>query len=74
MSRPQPNSDWSGYGTAWSIIATLFSGILAWGGIGWLLDSLVGTTKVFLPIGMVVGIAGSIYLVYLRYGRDTTPR
>ena len=72
MSRP--DSEWSGYGTAWTIIATLFSGILAWGGIGWLLDFLVGTTKVFLPIGMVVGIAGSIYLVYLRYGRDPTSR
>ncbi|MGH2685680.1 MAG: AtpZ/AtpI family protein, partial [Actinomycetota bacterium] len=74
MSPPHQSSDWSGYGTAWTIIATLLSGILAWGGIGWLVDHLVGTSKLFLPIGMVVGMAGSIYLVYLRYGRETTDR
>jgi F0F1-type ATP synthase assembly protein I len=62
--------DWSGMGTAWSVIGTLFAGILVWGGIGLLLDRWLDLRWLFLPIGMVVGISASIYMVYLRYGRD----
>jgi ATP synthase protein I len=72
MTRSDRSDSWSGFGIAWSITATLLSGILVWGGLGWLVDRLVGTEKLFLPIGMVVGIGASIYLVYLRHGRDTT--
>ncbi len=57
-------------GTAWSIIGTLLGGILVWGGIGFLLDRWLDLRWLFLPIGMVVGMGASIYLVYLRYGRD----
>ena len=56
-------------GTGWSITATMIAGILVWGGLGYLVDRLVGTTHVFLAIGMVLGAAGSVYLVYLRHGR-----
>jgi F0F1-type ATP synthase assembly protein I len=55
--------------TGWAISGTLLSGILVWGGIGWLIDWLAGTTKVFTAIGMLVGAGLGIYLVYLRYGR-----
>jgi ATP synthase protein I len=61
---------WNATGAAWSVLGTLFSGILAWGGIGYLIDRLVGFHWLFLPIGMVVGVGTAIYLVYLRYGRD----
>ena len=57
-------------GTAWSITGTLFGGILVWGGIGFLLDRWLDLRWLFLPIGMVVGAGASIYLVYVRYGRD----
>ena len=56
-------------GTGWAITSTLVAGILAWGGLGYLVDRLVGTSDVFLAIGMVLGAAGGVYLVYLRYGR-----
>ncbi|HEX7463599.1 MAG TPA: hypothetical protein VF382_01700 [Actinomycetota bacterium] len=61
---------WSGMGTAWSVIATLLSGILVWGGVGYLVDRWVGFHWLFLPIGMVIGVSTSIYMVYVRYGRD----
>ncbi len=61
---------WEGMGAAWSVIGTLVAGILAWGGIGFLIDRLIGLHYLFLPIGMVVGVSTSIYLVYVRYGRD----
>lgn len=61
---------WRGAGAAWSVLGTLLSGILAWGGVGYLIDRLVGFRWLFLPIGMVIGVGTAIYLVYLRYGRD----
>jgi ATP synthase protein I len=61
---------WSGTDAAWSVIATLLSGIIVWGGIGYLIDLLAGFRWLFLPIGMVVGVGTAIYMVYLRYGRD----
>lgn len=69
MSRPQRNSAWSGMGLGWAITATMIGGILVWGGIGYLLDRLVGTENVFTAIGFVLGAAGGIYVVYLRHGR-----
>ena len=74
MTSPSRDNAWNSYGTAWSVISTLLAGILVWGAIGWLVDLLVGTDKVFLPAGMVLGVAGSIYLVYLRHGRDHDAR
>jgi hypothetical protein len=34
------------------------------------IDRLAGTGRLFLAIGMVVGAAGGIYLVYVRYGKS----
>jgi F0F1-type ATP synthase assembly protein I len=59
-------------GTAWSLTGTLVSGLLVWGGVGYLIDRAAGFRWLFLPIGMVVGIATGIYVVYVRYGRDDT--
>jgi F0F1-type ATP synthase assembly protein I len=44
--------------------------MLALGAVGWLLDTLVGTNHVFLGIGIVLGGAAGVYIVYLRYGKD----
>jgi ATP synthase protein I len=66
---PQRGNAWSGVGIGWSITATMIAGILVWGGLGYLVDRLVGTTHVFVTIGIIVGAAGGVYLVYLRYGR-----
>jgi hypothetical protein len=67
---PDPSSGWGGASTAWAITGTLLAGILVWGGVGYGLDRLLGFEALLLPIGMVVGIAASIYLVYVRYGKD----
>jgi F0F1-type ATP synthase assembly protein I len=70
--RPDPNQHlWGGMATGWTISGTLLAGILAWGGIGYLIDWLAGTPKVFMAIGMVVGAVAATYLVYIRYGKDT---
>ncbi|MEA2580813.1 MAG: synthase protein [Actinomycetota bacterium] len=65
----QRKDAWSGMGIGWAITATMIGGILVWGGVGFLADHLLGTVHVFTAIGMVLGEAGAIYLVYLRYGK-----
>ncbi|HEX6263528.1 MAG TPA: hypothetical protein VF097_11850 [Actinomycetota bacterium] len=64
------DNPWSGFGEAWAVTATLIAGMVAWGGIGYLLDLWLGFRWLFLPIGAVVGMGGGIYLVYIRYGRE----
>jgi ATP synthase protein I len=68
--RPDRGSGWRGMGTGWAITGTMVAGILVWGGIGFLADHLVGTAGIFTAIGIVVGAAGGIYIVYLRFGKD----
>ena len=71
MTDRPPDNAWSGLGTGWAIVSTLIAGMLAWGLVGWLIDKLAGTTNdVFLAVGIVLGGAGGVYSVYLRYGRD----
>ena len=61
---------WEGYGAVWSIIGTLMAGLAVWGGIGFLIDRLAGFRALFLPIGLVIGAIGGVYLVVMRYGRE----
>jgi ATP synthase protein I len=56
-------------GEVWTIISYLLSGMLVWGGGGWVLDRWLGTTF-FIPMGLLIGTAASLYLVWLRYGRQ----
>jgi len=65
--RPAKKIEADGANIAWSIVSLLLAGILAWGGIGWLLDHFLGTAF-FLPFGIIVGAAGSMYLVIKRFG------
>jgi F0F1-type ATP synthase assembly protein I len=67
--KPNQGDAWQGMGVGWAVTGTMVSGIAVWGGIGYLVDRLAGTPKIFTAIGVLVGAAGSIYLIYLRYGR-----
>lgn len=53
----------------WSIFGYLVSGLLFWGGIGWAADHFFHTTFLTL-IGLLVGMGGALYLVWLRFGRE----
>lgn len=59
----------AGPGDAYVIIGYLLSGMVFWGGAGWLLDRWLDT-GFFTLIGLVIGAAASVYLVYVRYGRQ----
>ena len=68
MSPPeQPHKPGGGSDIVWSIIGTLVAGVLAWGGIGWLLDRWLGT-EYLVAVGILLGAAGAFYLIIRRYG------
>ena len=69
MSESGPPREPSGRGAdvVWSIIGTLIAGVLAWGGIGWLVDRWLGTDYL-VAVGIVVGAAGAFYLIIKRHG------
>ncbi len=56
-----------GAGQGWASLGTLLAGMLVWGGAGYGLDRLLGIT-VFFPVGVLVGLAASVYLVYVSSG------
>jgi F0F1-type ATP synthase assembly protein I len=61
-----PRTSTSTANAAWSIVSYLLSGMLVWGGVGWLIDRWRGGGHVFLAIGVLVGVAASLYLVFVR--------
>lgn len=65
-ANPGPSED-----MAWGIISTLLAGPIVWGGIGALIDNLVNTTRVFLPLGVILGFILSFYIVYVRFGKNS---
>ena len=70
MTTPDQRSDaWTGMDIGWSITSTMVGGIVACGGLGFLIDRLLGTGSVFTGVGFVVGAVGAIYAIWLRYGR-----
>ena len=52
---------------AWRAFAYLLTGPLVYGGIGYGLDRWLGTSFL-LPVGIVGGMALSLYLIWFRYG------
>jgi len=66
-SGPEQEPSARGAEMVWSIIGTLVVGVLAWGGIGWLLDRWLGT-EYLVAVGIIVGMAGAFYLIIKRYG------
>lgn len=59
-----------GEADAWNALSLILSGMLVWGGIGWLLSRWLDN-RLPLALGLVVGTAAGTALVWLRYGRQT---
>ena len=54
---------------AYAIISYLLAGVILYGGIGWLLDWWLGT-RGFVAVGIVLGAAAGVWVVWLRYSRS----
>jgi ATP synthase protein I len=72
--RPVPGSAQDGpgdqvtMGTGWNVFSYLIAGMLAYGGIGWVIGHFTHISLLF-PIGMLVGLTISICWIIYRYGR-----
>lgn len=53
----------------WTIVGYMLSGLLFWGGAGFLADKYFDTSY-FTLIGTLLGMGGALYLVWLRFGRE----
>jgi ATP synthase protein I len=47
----------------------MLSGLLFWGGAGYLADKYFDTSY-FTLIGFLLGMGGALYLIWLRFGRE----
>ncbi|MEU8119565.1 hypothetical protein AB0C21_12765 [Spirillospora sp. NPDC049024] len=56
---------------AWSVPSYLLSGMLIWGGLGWLLSKWTHQDWL-IPVGLVIGVVLAVYLVYVKFGRDSS--
>ena len=69
MTGKRPPSGDGGENVGLTILSYLFSGMLLYGGLGWLISHWTGISLIF-PLGMLFGLALSIWLVIYRYGRS----
>ncbi|NYH53767.1 MULTISPECIES: hypothetical protein [Nocardiopsis] len=63
-SQESPNAN------AATLLSYLLGGLAFWGGVGWVADWALGFSGLFLPIGLGVGLVGSIYLIYIQHVRS----
>lgn len=59
-----------GEADAWNALSLILSGMLVWGGIGWLVSRWLDN-RLPLALGLVIGTGAGTALVWLRYGRQT---
>lgn len=53
-----------------TLVSYLLGGLAFWGAVGWIVDWALGFSGLFLPIGLGVGLVGSIYLIYTQHVRS----
>jgi len=71
----QMHSHAVGMNTGMRVLSYLLAGVALYGALGWLADHLMGT-GFWLPIGIVLGAAASVYTIIRRFGQvdETTER
>lgn len=52
-----------------AVLSYLLGGVILYGGLGWLIDLWLDT-RGFVALGIVLGAAGGIALVWLRYSKS----
>jgi F0F1-type ATP synthase assembly protein I len=66
---PSGSSGRKGEQDAWGAFGLMVSGVAVWGGVGWLLSEWLDN-RVFLMVGLLVGMSAALYLVWFKYGRS----
>ncbi len=58
-----------GEADAYGALGLVISGVLVWGGVGYLLTEWLDN-RLFVLVGLLVGMGAGMYLVWFRYGRQ----
>ncbi len=72
-SGPQQPAPGGGMEEGMRVLSYLIAGLAVYGFLGWLGDRLAGT-EWMLPTGMLLGMAGSVFLIVRRYGQAERAR
>jgi len=59
-----------GEADAYGALGLVISGVLVWGGVGYLLTEWLDN-RLFVLVGLLVGMGAGLYLVWFRYGRQS---
>jgi hypothetical protein len=54
---------------AWSAFGLMLSGVIIWGGAGYLVSRWTGY-EVFTMLGLLLGTGTALYGIWFRYGRS----
>lgn len=74
MRQNEPSPEQSGRGRdPWGAFGYLVAGVAFYGGLGWLADHYL-RTSFLLPVGILLGLALSLYLIFKRYGHHEEPK
>jgi ATP synthase protein I len=57
-----------GEADAYGALGLVISGVLVWGGVGYLLTEWLDN-RLFVLVGLLLGMGAGLYLVWFRYGR-----
>jgi F0F1-type ATP synthase assembly protein I len=58
-----------GASAGWSILSYMITGMVLYGGIGWLIGRWTHVAVLF-PVGMLVGLGLAVVMIILRYRRQ----
>lgn len=53
-----------------AVLSYILAGLILYGGLGWAGDHFLHTNWL-LPVGLILGLVSSIYLIIKRYGSGT---
>lgn len=66
---PSDGSGRKGESDAWGAFGLMVSGVAVWGAVGWLVSEWLGN-RIFLMLGLLLGMGAALYLVWFKYGRS----
>ena len=73
MPPPSNDSDGDfrrkGEADAYGALGLVISGVLVWGGVGLLVSRWLDN-RLFVMLGLLLGMGAGLYLVWFRYGRQ----
>jgi ATP synthase protein I len=65
---PERPGSADGVNMGWAAVSYLLSGMAVWGFVGWLVDKWLQWHGIPTAIGIMVGMAGAIYLIVKKLG------